>query len=849
MFRVLRIAGGAVAAFVVGLLLLVLVQTGQDVRRQIDALATANSDNTQWSLAQADVEILTLQTAATAVLAGDGAVTLNDIRERFDIFYSRVQILSESPLYAPLRADADVDAALARIDLFLTEMVPLIDAPDAVLAGALDQLVQRTGAIRYDVRVITLRGVAILAGDADRQRSGVADTLTLVSALTVTLFVVLILLLALLVHFVRLERDRARAEAHTKARLAAIVATSLDAVIVADQHGRLIEFNGAAETIFGHARDAVIGRRMEDLIIPDHMRDAHRRGMARYQRTGERRVIGKGRVRLEALRASGEVFPIELSISQAETRDGEIFVAYARDITQRVAEERELIEARDRAVAGERAKADLIAVMSHEMRTPLNGMLGTLDLLQHDPRTPRDAEYLEIIRNSGRQLLHHVDTVLEVSRAEAGKIVPETEVFSLSALTRELVEGLRGVAEHRGNALVQRVAPDGPDRVLGDPTRIRQVLTNLVGNAIKFTRNGTVDIEVARTGTGDMVSFTVRDDGIGIDPADQDRIFEDFVTLDTSYARAAGGTGLGLAIVRRLVTAMGGEIGVDSAKGQGSTFHVRLPLPAAPDDMPLPGSDDSDAPAAPVAPMKVLIVEDNRINRLVLRELLERDGHSVAEAHDGREGVAMASRNSYDIVLMDISMPVLDGVAATREIRAAEARGTRLPIVALTAHAGEADREGFKVAGLDDILVKPITRDALRRILARSSGRPQVPATPEPVARLDIAQLDDLAETLGRDRLDALLDDFLDETEAAVADIAARLDAPPHDSDLADRIHHAAGSSALIGATDLRTELATLETALRGGHPVAEGSAARLRAVWAATTAAIARHRAGQARL
>jgi PAS domain S-box-containing protein len=847
----LRLAvAAAAAAAALALALGFLVEMGQEVRREIDTLATANSDNSQWALAQFDVDLLTLAAAIDAAAdvgqtEADVDAALRELRNRFDIFYSRVNILTSSPIYASVREDAVAIEALSRIDSFLDETVPLIDGGNAVLLTALPALETRIEDLRTDVRTVTLQGVAVLAQQSDLQRTGVAETLSLVSRLTASLFFVMVVLLALLAHFVRQERMRAWQEGQTRARLASIIATSLDAVIVVDEKGRVLEFNGAAEKIFGYSRDEAMGAQMENLIVPDHHRAGHAAGMHRYLTTGERRVIGKGRVQLEARRKSGEIFPVELSISSAETRDGEVFISFARDISHRVAAERELIKARDEAVAGEKAKADLIAVMSHEMRTPLNGMLGTLDLLDTGERPTKDREYLDIIRASGRLLLHHVDTVLEISRAEAGKIVIAEEPFSLPALVRELVESQRGVAEHRGNALSQLVETGGQDYVIGDPTRIRQVLLNLLGNAIKFTRNGAISVEAERLDDGDTIEFRVIDNGIGIDAADLDRVFEDFVTLDTSYTRATGGTGLGLAIVRRLVGAMGGEIGVESTQGQGSLFWVRLPLRSVtrlgPTDRPVAKARAHPSEAAVVPPMKVLIVEDNRINRVVLHDLLEKDGHQVDEAHDGQQGVSMVARTSYDIVLMDISMPILDGVEATRAIRASEARGTRLPIVALTAHAAAADKERFRAAGVDDILVKPISRQGLRTVLARcssqreSSGR-SVPVSP---VTFDRTQLDDLGAALGREKLAQLVGAFCAELQDAVETIASRLDRGEVDLGLVESVHHAAGSAAMFGASALRDELAALEDLIRQGDPPDATAGPSLRLTWSRTEAAL----------
>ena len=686
------------------------------------------------------------------------------------------------------------------------------------------------------------------------QRRAIADTLHLVSTLSVVSFVLFVLLLGLLLHLVTRARKRAEDQRIVRSRLAAIISTSLDAVLVVNRNGRVIEFNGAAEEIFGYARDEAIGARMDDLIVPEHYKDAHQAGMKRYLSSGEKHVIGKGQVQLEACRKNGEIFPVELSISTAESGDGEIFVSFLRDISRRVSAERELIEARDKAVAGERAKADLIAVMSHEMRTPLNGMLGMLELLEPDRLSAKDAGYVEIMRASGQQLLHHVDSVLDISRVEAGKISLKQEAFSLPALVRELVESQRSVAEHRGNTISYHVNTGGMDMVVSDPTRIRQVLLNLIGNAVKFTRNGSITLTATRQPETNIVEFRVADTGIGIDPADQDRVFDDFVTLDATYSRAVGGTGLGLAIVKRLVHALEGDVGLESTKGEGSVFWVRLPLPGQSADAPASEQETEVPPpqqeASSVAPLKILIVEDNHINRVILRDLLEQDGHMVMQATDGRMGVEMLHDNSFDLVLMNVSMPIMDGVEATRAIRKTEARGTRLPIIAVTAHALPADRERFRAAGLDDILIKPISRDGLRAIIKRYSKTGPAPDraltdTDTAMDLLDFTHLDTLANALGEEKFNILFQEFLSETEKAIHDVSYSIETGTAGNALREKVHHASGSSAMFGAQALRRDLATVEERLLETGACDQAFARVLRQTWAKTERELRRYSKG----
>ncbi|MFK7870997.1 MAG: ATP-binding protein [Roseobacter sp.] len=824
-------------------LVVALVQLNRDVYGKIDALASANSDSTQWSLAQSDVELLALLTAVAEARA-DPQSPLSTVRTRFDIFYSRARTLFVSPLLNSVREDSEVIDALARLDTYLAETVPLIDGDDTTLRASLETVKDRTHAARVDVRAINLKGINVLSRDADLQRGRIAQTLSRVSILTFALFAILAITVFLLLHFFRDAQQRASEQSQIRSRLDAILSTSLDAVVAVNQDGKIIGFSGAAEEIFGYSRDEALGQQMEDLIVPDHLKSAHQAGMERYRTTHTKHVIGKGRVQLQALRKNGDVFPVELSIATAESDEGEIFVSFLRDISRRIAAEKELIQARDDAVAGEKAKADLIAVMSHEMRTPLNGMLGTLELLDTEAQAPKDRKYLDIIRESGKLLLHHVDNVLQISRAEAGKIDLEETSFSVPALIRELVESQRSVAEHRGNALSKLVDMQGDDYATGDPTRIRQVLLNLIGNAIKFTRNGSISVEAKRMADGATVEFRVTDTGIGI-PADaREKIFEDFVTLDPSFSRAVGGTGLGLAIVRRLVHAMRGEVGLESSSGYGSSFWVHLPLPVASVQTPSDPVKKETRRAADrtVPPMKILVVEDNQINRIVVHDLLVKDGHTVDLAFDGHQGVESASNTSYDLVFMDISMPVMDGIEATREIRATEPAGTHLPIVALTANAIPSEKDRYLAAGLDDILIKPITARGLREILNRySTSRLRGPSTPEDPqtsageTMVDHGHLGELIEALGSGKIETLVASFLDESGEAIATIAQWLEAEEAADGLLEKVHHTAGSAALLGAEVLRASLADLENRLAEGDVCNASDAKMLRDTWSKT--------------
>lgn len=842
----------AILALCIGTILFLVV----DVREKIEEQATASSDNVQWSLSQVEVEYLRLLGALESARL-TGAEGLPELRRRFDIFYSRVQTVQQGEVYAALRREPAFSGRLAGIQRALDQMIPAIDGPDAALVADLPRLTSRVGAMLDDVRNLGLQGIRSSADRADASRRAVWLTLLRVAGLTVALILTLMALAMVLFRLYRLAERQALARRETNARLEAILSSTLDAVIAMDARGVVLHFNGAAEQVFGYTRAEAIGAQMADLIVPAHLRDAHEAGMARYLRTGATRILGHGRIELQARRRDGSIFPVELSISMARTGGGEFFVSFVRDISARVAAEAELLKARDDALAGEKAKAELLAVMSHEMRTPLNGMLGTLQLIRDTDLTPKQGDYLRIMETSGQLLLHHVNDVLDISRIDAGKVEIERRPFDLDQVLIEIADSQRSLAEANGNVLAVRMEQVGNATVLGDQTRLRQILLNLVSNAIKFTRNGTVSIEVEPLGRADIFEFRVSDTGIGISEENLAKIFDDFVTLDTSYARESGGTGLGLGIAKRLARMMGGELGAESEQGEGSLFWLRLPLPVLSPDSARLRRDPAGPPRAPAPPpsrpLSILVVEDNAINRMVAQEMIAREGHEVTLAEDGEEGVGIAATRRFDLIFMDISMPGLDGVQATQAIRAGPGPNAATPIVALTAHALPDDIARFHAAGMQDALIKPIVRDQLRALLsadrARPGPRPAAPLGPvdlDPVdldplnsgpidlGPVDLDMLTERCDTLGPDLASRLCNAFVSEADRLIDTLrhAETLD----DAAVVALSHKIAGSSGLFGATRLHAKLGEIETAGKTGESTRmRALLADLPPIWAET--------------
>jgi PAS domain S-box-containing protein len=519
------------------------------------------------------------------------------------------------------------------------------------------------------------------------------------------------------------QLERVRVSEERSRLFASIVEQTRDAIVVRDTDGKIIAWNRAATELFGYIAEEALGQPIGTLhqsnLSPDECREVLERVRSGKRYDQELHRVSRNGTPLELWTTASPIFNAE------GDHIGE--VAIMRDISERTRQARETAEARAAAEAANRAKSEFLANMSHEIRTPMNGVLGMIELVLRSPLDTLQREYLGLAISSGKALLEVINDVLDFSKIEAGHLHIDAIDYAPAECIAEVVRILALGAREKGLILEWSAAKNVPARVIGDPIRLRQILMNLAGNAIKFTEQGSVHIllrTVEQSADSVVLSVAVRDTGIGI-PADKQRIiFDAFTQADNGTSRRYGGTGLGLSISARLAALMGGAITVESTPDEGSTFVVTIRCALEAMHGPaIPVETASQRPESDRLSLRsrkaglILLVEDNPVNQIVASRMLKHIGHQVVAVGNGAVALDSIAAQRFDLVLMDMQMPVMDGLEATAAIRARERSvNEHIPIVALTANAMDGDRQRCLAAGMDDYLAKPFDLEQLRTV-------------------------------------------------------------------------------------------------------------------------------------
>ena len=601
-------------------------------------------------------------------------------------------------------------------------------------------------------------------------------------------------------------KEREEALQRSEERLRAIMDATPDCIFCVDGTGRAVDVNQAVEAVFGYRRADIIGRRPVDIVIPERFRAALEEGLRRYVEAGEV-PDDRARHEMKAVRADGSEFHCEVTIAAARSADRHMVVACLRDVTARKQREYELRQAKEAAEIADRAKSDFIARMSHEIRTPMNAVIGLSSLLVHTPLDAVQKQHVDMIEKSATHLLSLINDILDFSRLDAGRSDLEVRPFDV----RDLVEGAVAVARSLPGAarleITATLAPGVPPRLEGDARRLNQILLNLLGNAVKFTDGGAVTLScrpVERRVGSVRLRFAVEDTGIGISLDMRRRLFLPFEQGAEAAVRQAGGTGLGLAICRQLVEGMGGAIGVDSAPGAGSTFWFELDFDVAATDVAaavLPGIRVS-------SPRSILVAEDVPSSQVLVRALLEKMGHRVEIAADGSAALAAMKAGRFDLVMMNVRMPVMDGLAACRAIRALEGPAAAVPIIALTAFGQPDDKARALAAGADDCLAKPIRPRELAAVIERMTA-PPAPVVPAVGEEIDRVALEELRQSVGEEALARLLVRFRQDVAESLGELeaAARARDPARLRKAAHRLVGLFGQFGATGAAEAATAM------------------------------------------
>jgi len=802
-YRSLILVGLGLLALLLGLMINKLFSEYQDLLIVEDTIFTGQ-DYYQLDGQLADLDITLLEQITKNNLSKE------ELLLKVDTVLNKLLTLESSQSGVILGYNEEVRVLMRPIDQFVNETISIIDKEDEISFEDILILREMVKKVRPKISKNAFLVYRLAVVRSQEHRINFSKQLIWTGGSTVFFLIMLSGLLLLLDRMLRSAIRRADELTASSRQLALTVAGSMDAIIIADGYSKIIEYNTSAQGVFGWSREEIIGKTMEELFFRKGLRDAYKNAMAQSLELSNTNVIDGVRVELTAWRKNGEEFIVELNMTYVERNNDAIYMAYIRDISDRKDAEKILIEARDRAERTDKAKSQFLAVMSHEMRTPLAGIIGVMDLLKTTKLTKKQDHYVQIATSSGEIMLEHINEALDITRIEGGALNLSPQEFNLPDLVRSLVEILKPLANEKVLNLDLQIDNKIKTNFMGDSLRIRQILTNLLGNSIKFTDKGSIKfIIICSHGPDDSkLKFKITDTGVGIAPENHEKIFDDFVVISSAGKQQTRGDGLGLSISRKIARQMGGDIIVESNINEGATFILSLPLVrVAKTDVIEP--KELDIPVENFKKINVLVVEDSITNREVLCDMLEEMGHKVIGAMNGLESLEQVKKQIFDIIFMDINMPIMGGIEAVEKIRSGGGLNSKTYIAGLTAHGSDEFSVKAEQAGMDCYFTKPIRLVTLQQIISDvvTSG------SDETIGEFSTV-LKELFETLGREKTLGVSKVFFEELEQFINQCNQGIFS--HDNHaLAEAAHKIKGAAAMLGLDLLETTFAQLESDAR----------------------------------
>ena len=758
-----------------------------------------------WHSYQTKSQMADLDSTLTEKIANEDFPT-SRVQESLNIVLSKVFVLKSDDSRVYLWDSKERQDLLSPLLHFETFALSIAEKPARVTVYDIKKLKDLLQKARLTIDQIARLDEAATARRSLVLRMKLSRQLTWTGGFAIAFLVILTGLLLVMDRMLLSAMKRSDALTTSSRQLEATVAGSMDAIVIADGFSKIIEYNSSAEGVFGWTREEIIGKTMEEIFFLEGLGNTYKNAM---NQTLEREISGvyyPTRVELSGTRRNGEKFPVELNMTFVEHKNDAIFMSYIRDISERKMAEQELIAARDRAESAGKAKSQFLAVMSHEMRTPLAGIVGVMDLLGTTKLTKKQNHYLQMATSSSKILLDHINNSLDITRIDAGELKASFQEFDIADMAKSLVEVLKLLATEKDLELRLQLEKNKKLFFLGDCPKIRQILTNLIGNAIKFTDQGNISLSI--TGIDDTetstVNFIITDTGLGIATENQEKIFEDFIAITHGDQNQIRSDGMGLPISRKIARLMGGDIKVESEIGKGAKFTLSLPLKRVRKNK-IKGSKPSELSKLKHQNINALVVEDNNINGEVLTDMLEEMGHSVSRASNGLEALDQANIQLFDIIFMDINMPFMGGIETTHIIRANSKLNSKTRIIGLTAHSNDDFGEKAKQAGMDYFFTKPIRLEILTKIIFET-----VPINQTEVIVEFSPVLTNLFETLGREKVLRIGEKFFEELDVFIQQSIDGFFTKDHVA-LVEATHKMKGAAMLLGQNLLETPLNKLE--------------------------------------